>query len=148
MVGYVTLEEADSYVASHYTNSNSDRILWDALDDDSKSVYLLQSVEAIDMLDYTSYPTSVSQSNAFPRSGETTIPTAVKSAQIENALRLAREEDLTDYERMSMLGITSYSIGNFKETFGSKGPTYNEGIVSTKAMKLLAPYTRGGFHIL
>ena len=146
MVGYVTIAEADAYVESRYSSTSDDRARWEGLSEEDKEVFLMQSIDALDMLPYRFRKTSPSQPHAFPRKYETTVPVAVKHAQIENAIKLSSEEDNSQYEKMALLGVESYSIGNLSEKL-SPGATRPVGVVSLKALKLLTPYLSGGYRI-
>lgn len=177
-IGYVTADEADIYIGLHYASLNADRVRWEALDDADKDIYLLQSVEAIDALPFQGrkyQTTEESQALAFPRvfkcpygyyhncldfgcnyecgyeylSATPTVPTVVKYAQIENALKLSAEIDISQYDEMRLQGVTSYTIGNLSESLkdlGSSGMTYTD-IVSYRALKLLKSYLMGGYSI-
>lgn len=159
IIGYVTVEEADTYIESRYVTTNVDRVRWEALEDSDRGVYLLQSVEAIDVLPFhgKKYLEEV-QVLSFPRvvgydylylASTPTIPDVVKYAQIENALSLSCEIDNSQYNEMRLQGVQSYSIGNLSESLrdmGSSNITY-DGIASIKALKLLKPYLLGGYTI-
>lgn len=145
-IGYVTVLEADNYIESRYASTNPDRLRWDALTDEDKAVYLTQSVDAIDLLPFLYRKTDVTQVHAFPRKGSTVVPAAVKHAQVENALKLSKDLDTSDYEDMELRGVKSYSIGDLSETL-STGIKTPAGIATTKVLQLLRPYLSGGYRI-
>jgi hypothetical protein len=149
MVGYVTLEEANTYIAQRYASANADRLRWESLGSNDRSAYLQQSFDAIENLVYPGRPLSVEQTTAFPRSWELAVSDKVKYAQIENALKLSDDLDTEDYNRMRLLGITRYSIGDLSETLspGTQSNTAAAGIVSMKTMNYLKPYLYGGFRV-
>lgn len=154
MIGYVTLEEADLYVATHYVEDSDERTYWEDLDDSDKQILLLTSYEAIDRLPFPGRKTYDSQETMFPRYPMNTIPRDIKAAQIENALVNANEaesEEAKQYERLWSAGVSSYSIGNLSETVGNAtygvSATAQSGITSVKAKKLLIPFLSGGFNI-
>lgn len=154
MIGYVTLEEADLYVATHYVEDSDERTYWEDLDDSDKQILLLTSYEAIDRLPFPGRKTYDSQETMFPRYPMNTIPRDIKAAQIENALVNANEaesEEAKQYERLWSAGVSSYSIGNLSETVGNAtygvSATAQSGITSAKAKKLLIPFLSGGFNI-
>lgn len=153
-IGYVTLLDADSYIAAHFISTDPLRIAWNTLGDPDKSVLLQRSFDALETLPFTGKKTSTSQLNAFPRCPTTEVPQAVKSAQIENALALNdpdNADDMAFYSKLWKYGVESYSIGNLSErvSTGSYGAATGvaNGVVSSKAMLLLQPYLNGGYRI-
>jgi hypothetical protein len=154
VIGYVTLEEADLYVSTHYVEDSDERTYWEDLDDSDKEVLLLVSFEAIERLPFPGRKTLPSQDNMFPRYPSNEVPRDIKYAQIENALALSdtnESDDARQYERLWNAGVSSYSIGSLSETIGnaSYGVTAsaNSGITSAKAKKLVMPFLGGGFRI-
>ena len=149
---YVTIAEANDYIAAHYLSTDSLRVSWDSLTDEYKQVLLTRSYDAIEMLPLRGRKASCGQQTAFPRWPDTTIPECVKSAQIENALELGNpSEEAGEYRHMRQLGVTEYKIGNFSEKLGDASADMNlmvsSGIVSFKAMQLLRPFLSGPFNI-
>lgn len=154
VIGYVTLEEANLYVATHYVEDADERTYWEDLDDSDKQILLLTSFEAIERLPFPGKKTFDSQENMFPRYPATSVPKDIKAAQIENALsqaNLNESEDAKQYERLWNAGISSYSIGNLSESIGNASygvfATTQSGISSAKAKKFLIPFLSGGFNI-
>lgn len=157
-LGYVTLEEANKYVETHYLETDDARLRWEDLEDESKEVLLVRSFEGIDSLPFPGRKTYPSQEECFPRYPSTEVPLRIKYAQIENALALSEDSydaESSFYERLQRYGIQSYSIGNLSETFGSVVSggssdviTFSSvGIVSNRAKQYLLPYLRGGYKI-
>ena len=149
---YVTIAEANDYIAAHYLSTDPLRASWDSLTDEYKQVLLTRSYDAIEMLPLRGRKASCGQQTAFPRWPDTTIPECVKSAQIENALELGNpSEEAEEYRRMRQLGVTEYKIGNFSEKLGDASADTNlmlsSGIVSFKAVQLLRPFLSGPFNI-
>lgn len=154
MLGYVTLEEADQYVAEHYMSTEVQRVGWEALESADRAALLRRSFQVIELLPFTGHKTDPSQPTAFPRCPCTEVPTAIKFAQIEQALIGADEDANTDakqYQKMLQWGIASYRIGNLSESMheggaggGIAGAT---GITSATASRLLAPFMQGGYSI-
>lgn len=156
-MNYATVEEADSYIGTHYLPNTPDRLLWDAMDSLSKEILLTQAHEVINSLPFTGRKYSELQDDAFPRrfcSGFTqtdTIPKEVKSAEIELAYSLSdssKADEAAEYRRMIDYGVASYSVGNFSEsllTYGKGNLKLNFGLVSDKAQKLLSPWLSGGY---
>lgn len=153
-IGYVTLEAADDYVARHFTSNDTLRLAWENLDDEDKEVLLLRSFESIESLPLAGRKADPTQPNAFPRWPSSEVPAAVVAAQIENAVAMSDDsivEDAAHYERLWQFGVESYSIGNLSESISSgawsSGGTQSCGIVSARAIRLLRPYTGGGYTI-
>ena len=117
-IGYVTLEYANEYVATHFLSTDDLRTGWEALSDEDKGVLLLKSFEAIETLVFTGHKSDPHQPNAFPRCPDKDVPEGVKAAQVENAVSLSdssASEDAAFYERLWQFGVESYSIGNLSE---------------------------------
>ncbi|MCM1233018.1 MAG: hypothetical protein NC489_23080 [Ruminococcus flavefaciens] len=153
-LGYVTLDEADSYVMEHYMSTETQRVCWEALEDADRAALLRRAFQTIELLPFTGHKTDPSQPTAFPRCPSTEVPLAIKFAQIEQALIGADEDANTDakqYQKMLQWGIASYRIGNLSESMheggaggGIAGAT---GIISATASRLLAPFMQGGYNI-
>lgn len=157
MVGYVTVEQANEYVATHYTLADKLRIGWESLGTSDKSALLLRSFETIEQLPFSGRKMVPGQPNAFPRYPDTEVPRQIIWAQIENALSFADSsavEDAEHYGRLWQFGVKSYSIGNLSEHIGegswSSGAANAaaSGIVSTTAARLLKPYLNGSYRIV
>lgn len=155
-IGYVTLSEANEYIATHYISSDSLRDAWLGLEDSDREALLLKSFETIEVLPFSGRKTDPAQSTAFPRFPSQEVPQAVKAAQIENALSSADSsatEDAAYYGRLWQFGIQSYSIGNLSERIGegswSSGPLNSavSGLVSAIAIRLLKPFISGSFRM-
>lgn len=157
MVGYVTLEEANEYVATHYISTDSLRTGWEALSAEDRTALLLSSFETIELLPFAGRKTEAGQPNAFPRFPDTEVPKNVKWAQIENALTssdASATEEAAHYGRLWQFGVQSYSIGNLSEhisegawSTGSQNAAAS-GLVSVVATRLLKPFLIGSFRIV
>lgn len=155
-IGYVTLEQADEYIATHYISTDDLRLTWEDLDDEDKAALLLRSFETIELLPFAGRKTVKGQENAFPRYPDTEVPKQIKWAQIENALSISdttASEEAEHYGRLWQFGVQSYSIGNLSEKISegawSSGSTTAaaSGLVSTIATRLLKPYLLGSYRI-
>lgn len=147
-IGYVTLEAADDYVRGHFTSKDTLRLAWDSLSAEDREVLLRRSFESIESLPFAGRKACPSQPNAFPRWPNAEVPAAVIAAQVENAVAMADDstvEDAEHYERLRQNGVESYSIGNLSENLG--GAAQTNGILSTRATRLLQPFMYGGFSI-
>lgn len=152
-MSYNTIEEADTYVSTHYLYSDANRTLWEGLDEDSKQVLLNKGKSIIDHLPLRGRKTSTTQTDAFPRNGQTEVPDDVKDAEVEVALVYANTDETeiqNQYRRMVNYGIASYSIGNFSESILSYQKNSMQmlyGLASFEAERLLQPWLCGGFNI-
>lgn len=151
-VGYVTVAYADEYVNKHFLYTDPESEGWLSLGEEDKSVLLLRSFEAIDMLPFSGRTMHVGQTKAFPRFPYDIIPDAIKAAQVENAVALLdtqASDDSKFYESLRRNGVKSYSIGSLSESIGdiSGSAAYQTGVVSPKAARLLQPYLGGGYTI-
>ena len=156
-IGYVTLAEANEYIATHYLSTDPLRVEWNSLSDADKSALLLRSFETLELLPYAGRKAVVGQPNAFPRYPDQEVPNQIKWAQIENGVSLgdsSSTEEAEHYARLWQWGVQSYTIGNLSErisegAWSSSGSTAAaNGIVSTKAYRLLKPYLLGSFRIV
>ena len=154
LIGYVSLEEANDYIATHYLLIDDLRISWESLPDEDKIVLLTKSFQTIELLPFAGRKLSPNQSTVFPRWPQQEVPAAIKWAQIENALAksdTSNEEDAKYYERLWTYGVESYSIGNLSErtstgTYSLRGAQAT-GITSAIAERLLRPYLGGGYRM-
>ena len=156
MSNYLTVEEANEYVSTHYISTDTLRTSWESLSDADKEVLLTSSTEAINMIPWPGKKAVPSQPNAFPRWPDTEVPVAIVAACVENALSMTDStvsEETNLYKKMWAYGLSSYSIGNFSETIVQGGGTggvttlAQSGIVSVKAQTILGPFLGGGFTI-
>ena len=154
LIGYVTLEEANEYVETHYLFEDTLRQSWEELSDDDRTVLLNKSFQTIELLPFPGRKLNPDQSTVFPRWPWKEVPDAVKWAQIENALTksdASNEEDAKYYERLWTYGVESYSIGNLSEhvstgTYGLRGAQAT-GVISAIAERLLRPFLGGGYRM-
>ena len=155
MIGYVTVEEADEYVTTHFTSEDPLRESWEDLEGEDKEVLLRKSYETIESLPFSGHKTDPSQPNAFPRCPSTEVPKAIIAAQVENAVSMSDSqatEDAAYYGKLWQFGVESYSIGNLSEhvgqgSWGSAASAAATGLVSATAMRLLKPFLQGSYRI-
>lgn len=152
-MSYATVEEANSYITSHYISTDASRLRWESLLTEDKQALLNKAHDVIEALPFTGCKTCVDQPDAFPRKPNKDVPTAVKSAECELALSLSdaeTNESLDKYRKMVDYGIQSYSVGNFSESLLSYSRNSVEiryGLVSPQAKQLLTPWLSGGYKI-
>lgn len=154
LIGYVTLEEANEYIRTHYISKDTLRLSWEELSNEDRTVLLYKSFQTIELLPFAGRKLNSDQSTVFPRWPCKEVPEAIKWAQIENALAksdASSEEDAKHYERLWTYGVESYSIGNLTErtstgTYSLRGAQAT-GITSVVAERLLRPYLGGGYRM-
>ena len=157
-IGYVTLAQANEYIATHYTSTDSLRVTWESLSNADKSSLLLKSFDTIEILPFAGRKLVAGQSNAFPRYPDQEVPQAVLAAQIENALSAsdaAASEEAAHYGRLWQFGVQSYSIGNLSEhisegawSTGNMSSAAASGLISAVATRLLKPYLMGSYRVV
>lgn len=154
LIGYVTLEETNEYIKTHYPSEDPLRLGWEDLIEEDQVVLLNKSFQTIELLPFAGRKFDPKQPNAFPRWPQQEVPAAVKWAQIENALAksdTSNAEDAKFYERLWMYGVESYSIGNLSERTSTGSYSVNgaqaTGVTSAIADRLLRPYLGGGYRM-
>ena len=154
LIGYVTLQEANEYVRTHYLSEDPLRLVWEDLLEEDQVVLLHKSFQVLELLPFAGRKFDTKQANAFPRWPQQEVPEAIKWAQIENALAksdTSNAEDAKFYERLWMYGVESYSIGNLSERTSTGSYSVNgaqaTGVTSAIADRLLRPYLGGGYRM-
>jgi hypothetical protein len=136
---YVSQAEADAYFADE-TLSLSAQVV--SLASEVKT--LVQATRSIDAQLLHGTKLSSTQALEFPRYYQTTVPQAVKEAQLEEAVAIAQYA-LSERKRIQLEGVTSVTVGKASET-------YDENLVrglqkgklkSPLARRLLRPFTLG-----
>lgn len=155
-IGYVTLDQANEYIATHYISTDSLRTTWEGLSSADKSALLLKSFDTIELLPFAGRKLVPGQANAFPRFPDQEVPRSIVAAQIEEALSsadTAASEEAAHYGRLWQFGVQSYSIGNLSEHISegawSSGnlSTASSGLVSIVATRLLKPFLMGSYRV-
>lgn len=154
LIGYVSIEDANLYVETHFISTDPLRVLWTSLTTADQEVLLRRSFESLERLPFSGCKSAPTQTTAFPRFPNTEVPNDIKAAQVENAVSLAdpaTNEDAAFYQKLWQYGVEQYKIGNLSEKTSS-GALSNSlsaasGIVSARALSLVQPYIRGGFSI-
>ena len=166
---YVTVEEADDYAESHYL-TDAQRVAWEQMSAGDKEICLRRACSRLECLKYAGVKFSFPQILSFPRylgenyamidgvlyAPETEvypelreIPTAVKVAQIEEAMEIASPTDDTAKKEIRSGAVESYSIGHLSETFALAASGSMVSILSSsKAQNAIAPYVGGSFDVV
>ena len=131
---YASLEEADSYFVAQLNAE-----VWEDADPLDKRKALIQSTNIIDLLRFVGSKTASTQTNQFPRGGDSTVPTAVTRATCEIAKALLDGVDPEIiYENVS-LAATSYA--SIRTNYKDRTEDYKvSGIPSVVAYRYLRPY--------
>lgn len=138
MANYVNITDANSYVLSNKLK----RSAWTRASDTDKTIALTNATRIIDRLPLLGSKSVSSQTNAFPRGGDTTVPQAIEDACVEIAFGLIDGIDpIKEYENLM---ITSKKYGSVSITSSEKvNKAYVAmGIVSLDAYILLLPYLK------
>ena len=160
---YVTVEEADAYIAEHYLLADEQRKTWEAAGDD-KETALRRACAALNSLMYRGVEYSLGQPLAFPRYfGENCIradeiiylpdispevPREVMAAQIEEAIEIISPTVATENKDIRNNPVQSYSIGHLSETFETASVgSLQSALASVRAQALIRPYTGGGYEV-
>lgn len=142
-MAYTTIEQADAYVSSYYSSTDSLREAWDDLDNEDKQVYLNVAERVIDQLPLKGLPLVVGK--AFPREpmSEQSLVAAAQ-AVAELAIQQLNQEGI---ERASLQsqGVKSYKIGDLSETF-KDGISVNDRHLSI-VFPFLSDWLGGGYTI-
>lgn len=109
LIGYVTIEEANSYISSRFLSTDDKRTRWEALGDEDKKALLYQSLDEIEKVNFSGFKTDRNQELAFPRNGNKEVPSNVKTAQIVGAIDRLNDNDA--YAAI-ISGIKSESLGS------------------------------------
>lgn len=147
-IGYLTIEDANVFIASHFLSTSDERKEWEALSDDDKKVLLLNAFEDIELNNFIGYKTYENQIEQWPRNGSIEIPADIKAAQIYEALEIGFGDN-SSYEAIEK-GIKSETINKLSTSyFGNAFYSFNNSQVkSTKARKLLNRYIKVVFDVV
>ena len=143
---YVTVAEADEYVAKLFLVTEPVRENWAQRSTEDKEVLLRKATEIIERLPFQGKRSTLNQILSFPRYPSSAVPDLIKQAQIEEALALnnpmyAEAQEATDELRAR--GVFKYRIGNLSEQFARGAPSP----VSMRTYRYLARYLGGGYDI-
>lgn len=152
-IGYVTLEEAEAYVAGALLPSA--RAAWDAADAATRTVALRRAHARMERYHFAGVPAEAEQTARWPRSGlvdphgqaldDTTVPQAVKDAQCEEAVWLVQSQaqalGSSMREQLQAQGVTRVKRGDVEEQYDlTRTQARSNTALGAEALALLAPY--------
>jgi len=153
---YITLVEAEAYLADYILPTDKQYVVWDDLADSVKEIHLRYACQSIEAVKFTGKRYEEDQALSFPRTYSwgtpEEVPEAVKIAQAFEALELSSPgADSEKYEARTGV-VKSYSLkGLGGETFrdivpGSSG-MLSLCIKSRRAQLQLSKLAGGGYDI-
>lgn len=166
---YVTIEEANTYIARHYLPADERSVNWASLSDEDKEVYLLNACAELSKIKWRGVAFKAFQPLPFPRYFGNNwvfayydliapevyiypelreVPKNILSAQIEEAFELACPSEDTEAFEAENGKVQSYTIGHLTENYKSaQDGSVKSVIKSKKAQELVADYTGGAYEI-
>lgn len=182
---YVTIAEADKYIADFYVSADVQLMAWNMLTDDDKEIYLRNATRSVERLFFVGRKYADNQTLSFPREvpqpfpnrrwegselttrltlgedydpayspyylGDGNIPSAIKYAQIEEALELASPTAATTKQSQISGAVSRVSIGHFSESYNTRPSSANSPqtvLRSVKAQEYVQPFVNGGFRVV
>lgn len=149
---YVTVDEADTYISTHYVSSSAEQQRWSGLSVNDKTAYLLNALAHIERLPIKGRKAVYWQPLAFPRLldiYDIAVPVNVKAAQIELALWLsdtAKQAEQAKRQDLQRQGVVSFGIGDLSENYGGVRISNNAALRCEKVQLLLLNEMSGGYH--
>lgn len=165
---YISLADAETYIASVYIPADAEKVAWMALLEANKDILLRRAAKLIDRQPLLGVRVTATQVMEFPRyiySGyvdkntknaylydellaqSIVVPDAVKYAQVEIALAFATGVSSSQRAKLQREGVKSFSLGSLSETYGGTGQASSLAIPSAEARELLKPYLAGSVAI-
>jgi Fe-S cluster assembly ATPase SufC len=136
-MNYADIDEAEEYFALRlHTDA------WDEAEEEDRTIALTMATKIIDQFNYKGEKTSESQTNEFPRGGDTVVPTEIVEACCEIALKLLDEIDPDiEIENLNKVSSAFASVkSNYDKSFIPEHLTV--GVPSATAWKQISPYLR------
>lgn len=150
---YISLEDANTYIHNHYLPTDSLRVSWDALDNESREILLRKAFIKINRLPFTGRPSNPQQSLPFPRFGRDNGLENVGYAQIETAIHFTDKyvnDEITQRKMLQQAGVKKYSIGDLSEEFTDGASSLSHGNyfgLDFESYNYLKNYLGGGYKI-
>lgn len=147
---YVTLAEADLYATSIYPETK-----WGSLAAEERELRLVLACEQLEALPFVGRKRRNGQPLAFPRHPESTVPSSIKTAQMELALLPLREDaastqaDAAQRVSLQRQGVTSFSLGDLSESYGASAGLSADFpfLLDAKISGLLRRFLSGGYPV-
>lgn len=160
---YVTLEEAEQYIADYYLTTDNLRIQWNSLPTEDKQTALRKSARLIDALPLVGRKATNTQTMAFPRirrgpmclgAEAGAIPQEVKDSQVEQtlfSLDSVAANQVATRAALQRQGVSSFTLGDLSESYGGNTlasyTSYVTSSCSNKVLVLLSDWLSGGFRV-
>lgn len=144
---YATLEQANAYVTSYYSSTDSIRTSWEALSDSDKQVALNRAEQLIDLLPLRGR--EIVKGKAFPRKPDEELSLQrAQIATIELAVQTNGNVEIQERLSLQKQGVKSYKIGDLSETFKDVN---GDASIDLFTLDVVTPYLRdwlgGGYRI-
>ncbi len=152
---YITIEDANNYVKTHYLTTDPLRIQWEAFVEEDKEVLLRKSFDQINQLPYTGCPKDPKQLLPFPRKHNFNAQDMqnVGYAQTEQAIAISdtvTAQENANRIKLRRAGVVQYTIGDLSEKFQSGLPSESNATMfslSEKAYSFLSKWLQGGYRV-
>ena len=159
---YISLADADLYMANSYVSTSIEFTTWDALSDGDKEIHLKKATKKIDRQMLRGVKAVDTQTLEFPRAlkscsvyydnnvVEDSVNQLVLDAQVEEAMAMSITGSSTsNRQTLQQQGVKSFTLGDLSETYGAKLPSsFNStNLASNTAKELLKYYLAGGVSI-
>ena len=145
---YVTIEEADGYIARFHKGDTAD--YWSGLSEQRKTTALLVACAELNSLPFAGRATYKDQPLSFPRHPSKDVPQAICYAQIEIALlpfaQCPAEVKSNQRLELQRQGVTSFSLGDLSESYGGVSGMVMEYpfLLNERISRLISRYLHGG----
>lgn len=155
---YCTLEEANEYIDTHFVSDSIESEIWGRLSDKDKEVYLIDSADSLNGLNYKGRKRVSGQALVFPRMnymmpGIIQLPivcnqfadmTLISGLGRDDGLEMAKEAQIENAVAHSLIGSrvindtrTRVLSGLSSESAGSVSKSYNNNIGNVKSSMML-----------
>lgn len=142
---YATVEQANTYIKTHYSSTDSLRLSWENLSDEDKEILLTRAEQQIDCLPLKGKPLVAGK--AFPRDPfrEVSLEKALV-ATVELAVQKQDKELLERYKLRSQ-GVRAYKIGDLSETLAASSTDGEVALNASILKNYLFEWFGGGYNI-
>ena len=140
---YVSIDEANSYISSHYLSSDELRLKWEETSEEDKEILLINACENIETLKFIGRKYNKNQELSFPRNFDSAVPFMVKKAQVEETISFFKKTDALDAYKE---GLKAESIDDVSKTYNTE-LLNSRKLRSTKAQELLRGWLYGSFKV-